>query len=322
MVVFAMALLATGALLAQNEEIRKPKAGRDTQRFLDDMRAREARTKPLPSELKDRPLRQALEEYDATTTTLEPLSLTIGEFITAAAVPFVAVQADLAVDSPISAGTEVRLIGIMKSSQEAEPASFDIRSRVESVGHRRSVAVPVLFPSGAAIATIGVVIRGELVAATRETVDIILPEPDKRGISRLVLASELHPMKDAQNPLDPFSFGGIRVVPRGDRAFASTDEMWLFCELRRPGLDAAGKPQIRMKIEVEGPSGPSSRVLRIPLVSLEATPLAGVPGHFGAGTILDLQKFAPGQYAIRVTMIDSIDSASFHLSEAFSIESR
>ena len=61
-------------------------------------------------------------------------------------------------------------------------------------------------------------------------------DKDATAISQLILSNNIYPLTEAQKADDPFAFGGVKVVPKADRAFRPSDELWYFFELRNPGL--------------------------------------------------------------------------------------
>jgi hypothetical protein len=154
--------------------------------------------------------------------------------------------------------------------------------------------------------TFGLARRNEVIGVTRIDFD---PEPltDKSsGISRVIVSSDLHILPAAQGPLDPFAFGGTKVVPKPGASFKRSDEVWLFTELRNPMLGTDGAPHVITKVEIEG----AKSIPGTP-VAAEATPLKGVPGHFGIGSTIDVTPLPPGDYNVRLTVTDTIAKQSY-----------
>jgi len=150
------------------------------------------------------------------------------------------------------------------------------------------------------------------------------------SVSPLILSNNVYPLPVAQNPDDPHAFGGLKVVPKGDRTFHSSDELWYFVELRNPGLtepaaDAAAAPtvvtpKIQIKIDVEGTDAAGNKIRRPAAPrEVDAMELKGVPGHYGIGNSIPLASFKPGQYTFNVKVIDTIKKSSYTLSEKFTV---
>ena len=72
------------------------------------------------------------------------------------------------------------------------------------------------------------------------------------ALSRPILSLDVHPLPAPQRPDDPFCFGGLRVAPRGDRAFRTSDEPWLFVVVRAPGGRRGRPPQLAAELLSQG----------------------------------------------------------------------
>ena len=137
--------------------------------------------------------------------------------------------------------------------------------------------------------------------------------------SQLILSNRIYPMSEAQEVTEPFAFGGLKVVPKGDRTFRKADELWYFLELRNPGVDDSGVPSLQVKLEVEGKAGDKPVKMAAPPMKAEVQPVKDVPGHFATGSSIPLASFAAGEYAIRVRLFDSILKKTYEFEEHFRI---
>ena len=155
-------------------------------------------------------------------------------------------------------------------------------------------------------------------------------DKDAPGISSLILSNNVYPLPTAQKPTDPFAFGGIKVVPKGDRTFHPSDELWYFFELRNPGLNEQNVPSITVKLEMTGKANPTTDAkgkevpgkdveMTAPPRSVDAQELKGVPGHFGVGSSIPLATVAPGNYTLKVKVTDQVKKVSYTLSENFKV---
>ena len=112
----------------------------------------------------------------------------------------------------------------------------------------------------------------------------------------------------------------IKVVPKGDRTFDTSDELWYFFELRNPGLDETGKPKIQTKVAVEGTTTKGQKVkMAAPMAPTPAEALKGVEGHFGVGSSIPLSGFKPGDYTMKLTVVDSVKNANYTLQQDFKV---
>ncbi|MCU1348048.1 MAG: hypothetical protein JWO56_1078, partial [Acidobacteria bacterium] len=164
--------------------------------------------------------------------------------------------------------------------------------------------------------------NGKPVAMTAADLDLTAAiDKDKPAVSNLILSNNLYELKTALRADDPFTFGGIKVVPRPDRTFNKRDELWYFYELRNPGLNDVGNPRIQMKLELEGTAAANGeKVSRMaPPSEVEANPLKGVPGHYGVGSAIPLEALPPGEYTLRVKVSDTVRKTSYNLQDHFKI---
>src|SRR5947209_6513778 len=173
--------------------------------------------------------REALEQYEPGT---RDLTATWGEFILTDGTPFGALQ--LALPAGVKAD-ELTLFGILGDSTFFEP--LPVQHSQDDAFVERSMLIPPQAPAG----TFGLARRNEILGMARVTV-----EPPTE-VSRLILAGDVHLLPAKQDPLDPFAFGGTKVVPKPGATFRRTDDVWVFLEMRSAAL-----PQISTKVDIEG----------------------------------------------------------------------
>jgi hypothetical protein len=155
------------------------------------------------------------------------------------------------------------------------------------------------------------------------------------AVSPLILSNNVYPLSKPQASTDPFAFGGMKVVPKGDKVFrASTDELWYFFVLRNPGLTDSIRPdegtitgappergpKVQTRIRIAGKTTAGTAVNRsAPMADAPAMALRGVPGHFAVGSAFPPKSFKPGDYAITIDVVDAVTKASYTLSDSFRI---
>lgn len=191
----------------------------------------------------------------------------------------------------------------------------------------------VAVPAGKYTGTFGLAQAGKPVAMVSTEMDLA-GSLDKAapGTSSLILSNNVYALSEAQRATDPFAFGGLKVVPKGDRTFRPSDELWYFVEMRNPGVaeaapaadgttPAAGTPKVQIKIEVEGVEKEGGKKVRRPAPprEVDAVELKGVPGHYGVGNSIPLASFKPGDYTFNLKVIDTVSKASYQLSEKFTV---
>ena len=257
--------------------------------------------------------REALDHYD---TAGPRLVSAWGEFVAADATPFIALHFDLPPNATLQHGEMIGFFGVVDDATGNRIATYNetlpVQISYDSFFVERSLVVPLKKATG----TFGVARRGEIMAMARVEFEPEDIAPATPGVSRLIVSRDVYILKTAQQPLDPFAFGGTKVIPKPDASFRKTDEVWLFAELRNPSLAEDGTPHIATKTTLEGPTPVSG-----PPVPAVATPLKGVPGHYGVGNPIDVSKLAAGDYKLRVVITDLVSKqayrreASLHIRE-------
>jgi hypothetical protein len=247
--------------------------------------------------------REALDHYDVAGPQLASMW---GEFVAADATPFIALHLDLPPNNTLQFGEPIAFFGAVDDADGHRIATYNetlpVQQSHDSFFVERSLVVPLKKASG----TFGVARRGEIMAMARVDFEPEDIAPATPGVSRLIVSRDVYILKTAQQPLDPFAFGGTKVIPKPDASFRKTDEVWLFAELRNPSLAEDGTPHIATKTTLEGPTAVSG-----PPVPAVATPLKGVPGHYGVGNPIDVSKLAAGDYKLRVVITDLVSKQSY-----------
>jgi hypothetical protein len=211
----------------------------------------------------------------------------------------------------------VTFFGVVENAQGQIVAVYEDPLSLQATKNEFFADKSITLPPGKYSGTFGVAVDGKPLSMARTEMDLTAIQKDDSGISRLILSNNIFPLAAAQQPTDPFAFGGIKVVPKGDRTFSRQDELWYFFELRNPGLDeATGKPKIQVKVDMEAKSG---QKMGAPLQEAGAEELKGVPGHYGVGASIPLAGFTPGEYTIKLKVIDTVKKKTYPLEEKFRV---
>lgn len=250
-------------------------------------------------------LGSAVEAFRANPAATGNAYLTWGEYVTSDGDFFVPVQFYLPAPAGVAAGTDVTLFGEIRNDagEVVQVIEQPVRA-LETKGDVYAAASIDLEPGRTYDAVFGLAQDGRTLVIKDAKLELAGIPAEGPSISQLILSENIYALTEAQNPTDPYSFGGIRVVPKSDRTFATSDELWYFFELRNPGLDAAGNPHVQTSIEVVGPTGDSPRTMRSPLAQATVEPLKGVDNHYGIGSSIPLSSFAPGEYSFTITVVD------------------
>ena len=289
--------------------------------------------------LKNASLLSAVETYKSSKTPpSKGLYLTFTEGVTPTGEYYVPVQLYLTRDVQIPADKPVTFFGLVEDSTGKAIAGYEEPATLIASKNDFFYDKSLVLPSGAHKGYFGLAADGKVIAMGDLSLALTSLDKDSPGISRLLISNNIYPLTVAQLPTDPFAYGGIKVVAKGDRTFNRNDELWYFFELRNPGTVApaaaegapapAAQPKIQAKLDIEGNvtkivDGKSTKtkvMMGRPLSELEVEPLKGVPGHYGAGAALPLTTFAPGDYVIKLKVIDTVRKQTYNLEEKFKVE--
>lgn len=260
-----------------------------------------------------------------------------GEYVTGQGETFVPVGVYLPKSVGLT-GPDVTLFGVIKDANGANVLAFEQAVKATESKGDWFVDHSLQLPAGKHTGTFGVAQGGKVVAVATSKMEVAGNlDKDATAISTLILSNNIFPLAMAQQPTDPFAFGGLRVIPKADRVFKTSDELWYFVELRNPGVAAPALPEgqvpvsgavagtpmpkLQIKLDVEGkdPAGKPMKKMAAPLREVEAIELRGVPGHFAVGNALPPNTFKPGDYTFTMKVIDTVKSKSYTLSEKFTV---
>lgn len=244
--------------------------------------------------------------------------VTYGEGVTASGEYFVPVQIYFGRNAGLKADTPVTFFG------QVEDASGKVVAVVEEpgtlVGSKNDVYFDksLVLPSGEYTGYFGVAdSTGKILGVAKSPMTLSSIDKSAAGAGKLILTNNLYALPKAQMATDPFAFGGLKVVPKGDRAFRKDDELDYFVELRNPGIDpTTSKPHIQAKVTITDEKGKS---LQGPVADADVQPVKGVEGHWWIGSGYSVADFAPGKYTMKVTLTDKVTQAKYTLEEPFRV---
>jgi GWxTD domain-containing protein len=259
-----------------------------------------------------------------------------GEFVTSFGQTFVPIGV-LVPKSAGLTGPDVTLFGVVRDANGKNVQAFEQAVKATETKGDWFVDHTLTLPAGKYRGTFGVAQNGKVVAVASSEMDVAgTLDKDAAAISPLILSNNVFPLAQPQKPTDPFAFGGLRVIPKADHTFRTTDELWYFVELRNPGVaDAAlpegqtpvsggatatQMPKVQVKLDVAGKDATGKPVkMAAPPREIDAIELKGVPGHFAIGNALPPSTFKPGEYTLTIKIIDTIKKASYTLTDKFKV---
>lgn len=263
-------------------------------------------------------LASAVEQFIAAQKNpYKDLHVTYGEYITSDGAHFVPVQVYVSKSSGIDAAQPLTFFARVDDAAGKTVAVVEEPAKlVESKGdwyYDKSLTIP----AGNYVAYIGLANSGTPVAMSKSELKVAGLTKDAPSVSTMIISNNLFALPQAQNPTDPFAFGGLKVVPKGDRAFTKSDELWYFIEVRNPSLNESGQPQFEAKIEIEGTAGGKKVKLGGAPKPVQLTEIKGVPGHWGVGESFVLDRLEPGDYTLKVRLMDQVKQQAYTFAEPF-----
>ncbi|HXI13277.1 MAG TPA: GWxTD domain-containing protein [Thermoanaerobaculia bacterium] len=249
----------------------------------------------------------------------KPLYSTYGEGVTTTGEYYVPLQLFVPKAHGVTADSNATFFGTIEDSNGQVVALYEEPAKLTASKEDYFYDRSIVLPSGNYKGFFGLAIDGKPVMVTSNKMELKSLDKDLPGSSKMILSNNIYPLTTAQMPTDPFSFGGIKVVPKGDKTFLNSDELWYFIELRNAGLDDTGKTRMQVIVEVDRTVNKKKVTMRSPPLDVPAEPLRGVDKHYALGNSIPLAGFAPGDYVIRVKVIDTVSKQNYNFTEDFKV---
>ncbi len=274
------------------------------------------------SEFRTASLKEAYDRFKADgKKSFGPAHLTWGEFVTPKAVIFVPVSLYLPASSGIPAGRELTFVGVVENEAGEIVQVHEEAATLKASGADAYFDKSLELAPGKYNASFGLAADGQPLTMVKTELTIRGIDPAESGASDLILSNNAFPLPQVQEITDPFAFGGLKVIPKGDGLFKTSDDIWYFFELRNPGLTESGAPKVMAKIDIEGTSDRGTPVkMNFPIQEFEVIPLKGVANHFGLAMSFPLKDFKPGRYKVRIRVVDTVLKKSYESEKPFDIQ--
>jgi len=247
-----------------------------------------------------------------------PANLTWGAFLSPAGEHFISAQLYTPAASGIASGQSIDFFSVIENSAGEFVDVDETPSTMIAIGSDAYIDKTVSLEPGTYNATFGLASQSKILSATRVPITIEKMDPGLPAISPLLLSASVQPLKTAFAPTDPFTFGGFKVIPKGDAVFENKGDLWYFLELRNPGI-AEGAPKIRMSIDVEGQTATGPAEMKFPLTEVKALKLRGSENRYALGMSVPLDGFVPGQYTFKIHVEDAVLSKSYDAEKPFRV---
>lgn len=265
--------------------------------------------------------RSALAEARSATQPSGSLFVTYAEFITPAGEHFIPVHLYAPKTSGLTANASATFFGTVEKEGGEVVGMFEEPAKLMASKDGVFFARSLQLPPGKYRGSFGLAKDGTPIAASSVALVVSGLDKDAPAVSALILTDDIYPLAEAQNPTDPFAFGGLKVVPKSDATFRKTEELSYFFEVRNPGVDpATSQPKMTMKKLVTGTTGDGKTVkMAGPAEMMPLQESKGVPGHYVFGQAIPLSSFRPGSYTLSLKVTDLTLNQSYELSAAFRV---
>jgi GWxTD domain-containing protein len=289
---------------------------------------------PVQTALATAALQKAIDDYRAAGS--NPYRVTYatwGEYVTSTGEYFVPVMLYVPHQSGIRPAENLTFFGVVQDESGKNVSAFEVPASLTASKDDWFVDRSLTgLPAGKHRGYFGLAQNGTpltLVSADMQLAGTL--DRDAVAVSPLILSNNLYALEQAQAANDPYAFGGLKVVPKGDRTFRPTDELWFFVELRNPGTVLSNDivpvigapvpmPKVQIRIEVEGTDVQGNKKkLTAPPRQIEVIPMKGVPNHYGIGNSIPLSSFRPGDYTFTMKVTDTVLKQSYTVSDRFRI---
>lgn len=275
-----------------------------------------------PTTFKTDAYRAAIDDYRAAKQSpYKNVYVSYGENVTPAGEDYIPVQLFVPKTAGLAADQDYVFFGQVEDATGKPVAVYEEPAKLTASKDDFFYSRSLTLPAGKYRGTFGLAQNGKPVTMVATDLTIAGLDKSAPGMSNLILSNNVYPLTEAQHPTDPFSYGGIKVVPKSDATFTTADELWYFFEARNPGLDATTKaPKLRGKLTVEGKSADGKNVkYDNPPMDLEPQPLKGVDGHWAVGQSIPLSGFKPGDYTMKLKITDTVTNQVWEQSQPFKV---
>lgn len=275
----------------------------------------------VSTEFENAYLKSLYEEFKRNAIAEEDdLHVTYGEYITPGGRYYVPVQLYIPGNAGLDTSGELTFFGVVEKADGEIVAVYEEPVTLLASNADAYYDKSLMLQPGDYVGTFGLARDNEPIAIAKAELALEgLTETDP-SISALILSNNIFALTEAQEATDPYAFGGLKVVPKGDATFASQEELWYFFELRNPGLSEEGTPKIRVKLEVEGEKADGTPVkMSAPMMEVNAEPVRDTPGHYMVGSSFPAGAFPPGSYTLKARIFDSVSKQTWNLEKPFNI---
>lgn len=248
------------------------------------------------------------------------LSVAYDQAVTPAGDYYVPIQLFVSDAEDLGNMDNLRFVGLVENADGEIVASYDEPADLKRTGDGAYFDRSLRVRPGVYLGTFGLARGEEIVAVGTTFLELSEQDPGVAGISELTLSRDVHVLQYAQTPTEPFAWGGMKIVPEGDREFAPRDEIWYFVVARVPGIDTGARPQLTVQLTIEGETATGRPVrMAAPVMRDMAQPIRDTPDHFLIGSSLPAGTLQPGAYRLGMEIVNVSDGRQWHASRRFTV---
>jgi GWxTD domain-containing protein len=269
-------------------------------------------------------LETALADAKAGKASSKGAAFSYAEFVSPAGDPFVPVAVYVPSSAGIAADAADTIFGAVEDASGTRVTTFEEPAKLTASRTDFYVDKTLTLQPGKYTAIVGLAKAGQPVLVTSGPIEVAGPSKESVGTSRLILSDNVYELGTAEPPKAPFAFGKLKVVPKGNLTFKSSDELNYFVEVNNPGIDAAtNMPKLQYKLDLTG--GPDKKTISAPLTDAAPLPLTGAPGpgHFAIISAIPLAEvkpaLKPGDYLLKMKIVDTVSKQSYTVEQAFKV---
>jgi GWxTD domain-containing protein len=248
--------------------------------------------------------------------------LSYAEFVSPSGDSYVPVQIYVPAAAAAGARDADTIFGAVDDTNGNRVASFEERASLTASKSDFFADKTLALPAGKYHATVGLARDGQPLVLASGPIEVSRPAKDSAGTSRLILSNNIYVGPNAEPAKAPFAFGRLKIVPKGDLRFTNTEDLNYFVEINNPGIDpATNMPKILCQLDLTGGGTTTSAPLTdAPVLSLTGKP---GPGHYAMTSSIPLGQvrpaLIPGDYTLKMKIVDSISKQSYDLEQSFKI---
>jgi GWxTD domain-containing protein len=250
---------------------------------------------------------------------LGPAELTWGEFVSSSGEPFVSAQLYVPAGAGIAPGQKVTFFGVVENETGEILEVHEEATTMTATGSDAYVDKAFPLAPGSYTGTFGLAADGKVLTARRTALKIDAVDAASSGISGLILSENVKPLDAAWGEMDPFTFGGLKVVPKADAQFAPKGDLWYFLEMRNPGMTPEGAPKLRVQVDIAGKTAKGPVQMNFPLSDTEAAKLKGTKDRYAIGQAIPLESFVPGDYKMKLKVVDTVSGKTYDFEREFRV---